>query len=581
MAAALLWTRANLRSQWRSAALVVLIAGLCAAVAMAAIAGARRTTTSFARFVTATKDLNIFVAVPDQETADLATSVLRRGVDPRFVVEAAFLAVKPTTLDKSDEFNLGVIGGVAATSDRSVARYKIVAGRLPTGDREVTVNDLAAQRFRVGFKLRKSAKFHDGTPVTAKDVKWSFDRAVTVGGFPTFQMAAGSLEKPEQFEVVDDNTFRVKFLRRDKLTMNDLAVPVPCIFNSELVKKNATPQDPWGLAWTRNNTAGGGAFKIEAYRPGQEIIYVRFEEWKSGAMPKLRRIIQRDVPNAGNRRALLIKGDIDITFDLPPKDFSELAKEGGGVKVSTMPIENAMYYLGMNTTKPPFNNAKVRQAVAYALPYDKMNDTALYGRSIKLYGAAAPQVKTTAWPQPTGYKTDIAKAKALMAEAGLAGGLETTISFDLGGATVGEPMAVLIQESLASIGIKTTINKIPGATWRAALLKKDMPLLINRFGGWLNYPEYFFFWCYHGQNAVFNTMSYQNPKLDKLIDNARFAESKPLYDGMVKDMIQLAYDEVPRVPLFQPTMDVAMQKDVMGYQYWFHLQPDYRQLYKS
>ena len=433
----------------------------------------------------------------------------------------------------------------------------------------------------VTFKLRKGAKFHDGTPVTAKDVKWSFDRAVTVGGFPTFQMAAGSLEKPEQFEVVDELTFKVKFLRRDKLTMNDLAVPVPCIFNSELVKKNATAQDPWGLAWTRNNTAGGGAFKVEAFRPGQEIIYVRYDDWKSGPLPKLRRIIQRDVPNAGNRRALLLKGDIDITLDLPPKDFSELAKEGAAVKVATMPIENAMYYLGMNTTKPPFNNPKVRQAVAYALPYDKMNDNALYGRSIKLYGAASSQVKTTAWPQPTGYKTDLAKAKALMAEAGLAGGFETTLSFDLGGATVGEPMAVLIQESLAAIGIKTTINKIPGATWRAALLKKDMPLLINRFGGWLNYPEYFFFWCYHGQNAVFNTMSYQNPKLDKIIDNARFAESKPLYEAMVKDMVQIAYDEVPRVPLFQPTMDVAMQKDVMGYQYWFHLQPDYRQLFKA
>jgi peptide/nickel transport system substrate-binding protein len=79
----------------------------------------------------------------------------------------------------------------------------------------------------VTFKLRKNAKFHDGTPVTAKDVKWSFDRAVTVGGFPTFQMAAGSLEKPEQFVAVDDHTFTVKFLRKDKLTMNDLAVPVP------------------------------------------------------------------------------------------------------------------------------------------------------------------------------------------------------------------------------------------------------------------------------------------------------------------------------------------------------------------
>jgi peptide/nickel transport system substrate-binding protein len=402
-----------------------------------------------------------------------------------------------------------------------------------------------------------------------------------VGGFPTFQMAAGSLEKPEQFEVVDEHTFRVKFLRRDKLTMNDLAVPVPCIFNSELVKKNATAQDPWGLVFTRNNVAGGGAFKVEAFRSGQEIIYVRYDEWKSGPLPKLRRIVQREVPNAGNRRALLVKGDIDITFDLPPKDFAELSKESGGVKVTSTPIENAMYYLGMNVTKPPFNDPRIRQAVAYALPYERMFDNALYGRGIKLYGGDGGTVKNTAWPQPTGYKSDINKAKALMAEAGVAAGFETTLSFDLGGATVGEPMAVLMQEALAQIGIKLTLNKIPGATWRSALLKKDMPLLLNRFGGWLNYPEYFFFWCYHGQNAVFNTMSYQNAKLDKIITNARFAESKPLYDSFVKDMIQIGFDDVPRVPLFQPTMDVAMQKDVQGYQYWFHLQPDYRQLFKA
>jgi peptide/nickel transport system substrate-binding protein len=353
------------------------------------------------------------------------------------------------------------------------------------------------------------------------------------------------------------------------------------VFNSELVKKHVTAQDPWGLAWTRNNTAGGGAYKVEAFRPGQEIIYVRFDDWKSGPSPKLRRVIQREVPNAGNRRALLLKGDIDITYDLPPKDFAELAKDGASVKVSSTPIENSMFYLGLNTTKPPFNNPKLRQAVAYALPYDRMLDNALYGRGAKLYGASSPTITTTAWPQPTAYKTDLAKAKALMAEAGYAGGLETTLSFDLGGATIGEPMVVLMQESLAQIGIKVTLNKIPGATWRSALLKKDMPMLLNRFGGWLNFPEYFFFWCYHGQNALFNTMSYQNPKLDKIIDNARFAESKPLYDGMVKDMIQIAYDEVPRIPLFQPTMDVAMQKNVQGYMYWFHLQPDFRQLSKT
>lgn len=97
-------------------------------------------------------------------------------------------------------------------------------------------------------------------------------------------------------------------------------------------------------------------------------------------------------------------------------------------------------------------------------------------------------------------------------------------------------MAILIQESLGAIGIKAQINRIPGA---------------------------------------------QNPKLDKIIENARFAESKTLYDAFVKDMIQIAFDEVPRVPLAQPTMNVAMQKDVSGYMYWFHLQPDYRQLGKA
>ena len=150
MAAALLWARTNLRSQWRSAVLVVLIAGLCGGVAMAAIAGARRTSTSFSRFVSATRDINVFVAVPDQATADLSTDLLRRAVDPQHVGEAVFLAVRPTTMDKSEEFNLGVVGDLADAVGRTVVVPKIVAGALPTGGRDVAVNDLAAKRLGVG-----------------------------------------------------------------------------------------------------------------------------------------------------------------------------------------------------------------------------------------------------------------------------------------------------------------------------------------------------------------------------------------------------------------------------------------------
>ena len=163
------------------------------------------------------------------------------------------------------------------------------------------------------FKLRRDAKFHDGTPITAKDVKWSFDRAVTVGGFPTFQMKAGSLEKPEQFVVVDDHTFRVDFLRADKLTMPDIGVPVPVIMNSELCKKNATATDPWAMEWCKNNTAAGGAYRIERWQPGQEVVYVRNDDWKNGPMPKIKRVIMRIIPSAGNRRAPLERGDADLS----------------------------------------------------------------------------------------------------------------------------------------------------------------------------------------------------------------------------------------------------------------------------
>src|SRR5438876_6919113 len=109
--------------------------------------------------------------------------------------------------------------------------------RLPDGSRMYDYNSLkpelaeswtlAPDGLSVTFKLRRDARFHDGTPVTARDVKWSFDRAVTVGGFPTFQMKAGSLEKPEQFVVVDDYTFRATSVRKDKMTMPDLPVVVP------------------------------------------------------------------------------------------------------------------------------------------------------------------------------------------------------------------------------------------------------------------------------------------------------------------------------------------------------------------
>ena len=443
--------------------------------------------------------------------------------------------------------------------------------------------DMNVGDMSVTFKLKKKATFQDGTPVTAKDVKWSLDRAVSVGGFPTFQMGAGSLTKKEQFVVVDDNTFRVDFARKDRLTIPDLAVIVPCVMNSGLVQKNATEKDPWGLEYTKQNTAGSGAYKVTSWVPGTEVIMERNDAWVGGKLPETKKIIWRIVPSAGNRRALLERGDADISYDLPNKDFVEL-KSAGKLDIISTPYSNGIQYIGMNVKIPPFDNPKVRQAVAYAIPYQKIMDAVLFGLAKPMYGAPAGSPTQVAWPQPHGYSIDIAKAKALLSDAGFPNGFETTISFDLGFAGVNEPICVLVQESLAQIGIKATINKIPGANWRTELNKKVLPLYTNVFSGWLDYPEYFFIWCYHGKNSIFNTMSYQSKTMDDFIDGAVTAAAngdKATYEKDVKGMVDTAYADMPRIPLYQPYVNVAMQKNVSGYQYWFHRRLDYRTLVKG
>jgi peptide/nickel transport system substrate-binding protein len=460
-------------------------------------------------------------------------------------------------------------------------------GGVPYYDRDRFKPELAEDMnvgdMSVTFKLKRGAKFHDGAPVTAKDVKWSLDRAVSVGGFPTFQMSAGSLTKPEQFVIVDDSTVRVDFAKKDRLTIPDLAVIVPCIINSELVKKHATEKDPWGMEYTKQNTAGSGAYRVVQWTAGTEVILERNDKWIGGPLPKVKRIVWRVVPSAGNRRALLERGDADISYELPNKDFVEL-KDAGKLDIVSTPFSNGIFYLGMNVKNPPFDNPKVRQAVACAVPYQKIMDAVQYGLARPLFGAPADKPAEVAWPQAHKFNTDIEKAKKLMAEAGYPNGFETTLSFDLGFATANEPTAVLIQESLGQIGIKTTINKIPGSNFRSELNKKVLPLYINVFSGWLDYPEYFFIWCYHGKNSIFNTMSYQSRDMDAFIDgavNAAAIGDKASYEKDVKGFVDLAFADIPRIPIFQPYSNVAMQKNVSGYQYWFHRRLDYRALVKA
>ncbi|MBO6947440.1 MAG: ABC transporter substrate-binding protein [Rhodospirillales bacterium] len=441
--------------------------------------------------------------------------------------------------------------------------------------------EVAADGMSITFKIRKGATFWDGMPITAHDVKWSFDRAVSLGGFPTVQMKAGSLEKPEQFEAVDDSTFVIKLLRKSKLTLPDLGVPVPIIFNSKVAKANATADDPWATEYLHRTPAGGGAFMLERWDPGQQTVYKRYDDWKNGDLPGVKRVIIREVPSASTRRALLERGDADVSLDLPPKDFAEL-KKSGKFTINAAPIENSLAAIGLNLTFEPFKKKEVRQAIAYSVPYDQIFKQAAFERGIPMWGGKSFSPETIEWPQPFPYDTDYDKAKALLKEAGYADGFEVPLSFNLGLAQWSEPMCLLLQESLAKVGIKATIDKIPGANWRtAALVEKKLPMHIKNFGGWLNYPDYYSFWVYQ-KGRLFNSMNYHNEEVEKITDETLHLEvDHPDYEPNIKKLLSIFFDEVPLIPVYQPYLDVATQKSVTGYEYYFHRQLDCRSFKKA
>jgi peptide/nickel transport system substrate-binding protein len=427
------------------------------------------------------------------------------------------------------------------------------------------------------FKLRKNATFHDGTPVTAKDVKWSIDRAIGAGGNPKFQMSVASIVDPAQNVVVDDHTFRIDYARYDRQMLPNLAFSVPNILNSELIKKHATAADPWGLAWSKNNLAGGGAYKI-VHRTPDAIAYVRFDDWKCGPLPKMKHVVWRVVPSSETRRALLERGDVDVSNDFPPSDIVEMKREAK-LKVYETPIDNAVQFIAMNEKIPPFDNVRVRRAVAYAIPYQKIMAVALYGQARPLFGGSG-EITQAAWPQPSPYNTDLAKAKALLAEAGMPNGFETTFSYDAGAADIIEPMSVLIQESLGKIGVKVTLNKIDGANWRSSFTSRKLPFLTNLFAGWLNYPNYYFEMAL-GAKSIFNSGNYDNKAVMAMVQQSRFERDPAKYDAMVKTYVKTIFDDAVSVPVYQPWAYVATGKNMSGYVYWFHRRMDYRSMVKS
>jgi peptide/nickel transport system substrate-binding protein len=434
---------------------------------------------------------------------------------------------------------------------------------------------------KITLKLRPDAKFHDGSPVTADDVKWSLDRCVTAPVLGKAQLLTGSMTSADQFKVIDPLTIEVTLPRPDKLALPNLATVYPIIINSKLAMAHATADDPWALAWLKENEAGSGAYIVETFKPGEQVIARRNEAWNRGSPDKpafFKRLIIQSVPEPATRANLVERGDADLVIDLQASDVQALEAKGK-LKVISTPQYNAVTFISMNNKIPPFDNINVRRAIAYALPYDDMFKAALFSRGAPLFGASWADGKPSSggYPIPQPIKLDLEKARAYLKEAGMAEGFSTTFSFNVGQASTAEPMSALVKESLEKIGVKIDIQKLPDAQMSTAINEKKLPLFTEGIVAWLPSPDYFYRNFYTG-NQRWNYSSTDNAEVEKIAQTARFEPDKVKYEEESRELNAIHFDQMFQIPLWQPAQDAVMAPSLDGYVYQFTRQVDYRNL---
>lgn len=453
-------------------------------------------------------------------------------------------------------------------------------------DQSVIVPELAervetsADGRKITLHLRSNATWHDGTPVTAEDIKWSLDRCVSAKSLAPPQFQSGSMYKPEQFRVAGPRVVEILLDEPNRVAVANLGLPYAIMINSKLAKKHATADDPWALKWLQANAAASGAYMVESFRPGEAVTLRRNPNWKggpNGKLPNFERIICQSVPEASTRANLVERGDADIVLDLQASDIAAVGARNVA-KIVSNPQYNGFVHLSFNTQVVPFNNVKVRQAFAAAFPYNEMFKAALFGRGKPLFGASwTGSPPSPDFPAPMPNHTDLARAKALLVEAGYPNGLDVTFNFALSYAAIAEPMGALMKESLAKIGVNLTIQKLPDAQLFTLQAEKKLPFYMDTGSAWLP-ATYYFFWVYFTRSQRYNLANWDNPRVLELVTKARTETSQAAYDAYCKELISIMAAETPLVLVFQPNIDAVMAKNIEGFTYHYHRQLDYRDM---
>ncbi len=411
------------------------------------------------------------------------------------------------------------------------------------------------------FHLRPDAKFADGTPITAQDYKYTFDRAMQGPGYIGLLTPFMALDSPDDVEVVDDYTLRITTSRPAALTETIIAFQVFGAISKAAADAHATTDDPWADEWHHTNANSSGPYVITEWNPGTEYVfepnsnYWRGPEWFQNSG-----IVFRVVPDASTREQLLRAGDVDVSLGIPYSDLNELDADPD-IAIHAIPTTR-VYHLGMNVNVPPFDDKRVRQAVSMAIPYEAIVENVIYG-----YGRQPTS------PIPEGMEghtdefwtygeADLDEAQALLAEADYPDGFEVELTVPQEDQTRVDA-ATWVQSGLAEIGIKVTINAVPTAEFSGLINSHELPFFIQEWYSWGNDPFYQLTWNFKCGSFP-NFVNYCNEELDQIIEDGTFSRDPKERAELARRAQEILVDEAVWAFLYQPDWIVATRANVSG-----------------
>ena len=304
------------------------------------------------------------------------------------------------------------------------------------------------------FKIVSGRKFASGNPVTAEDAAFSLQRAVILNKAPAFivnQFGFTPANVAERIRATDEQTLVLTLAEKGSpsFLLYCLSASVGGIVDKKTVMAHAAGND-LGNAWLKGgNSAGSGPFQIRQWRASENVTIEPNPNHPNP--PKMRRLVIQHRPDTSAQLLGLQRGDIDIARTLAPDQLQALGKDAA----YTLDVSPKSYlnYLALNQNHPILSKPQVRQAIKWAIDYTGIA-ASITPNTYEPHQAFLPKGFPGALTDLP-FSKDIAKAKALLAEAGVAGGFEITL--DHPSSPPFADWAQAIQANLAEAGIKVTL----------------------------------------------------------------------------------------------------------------------------